>query len=91
MIILNIPNFTKDEYIAYWVKLNKVIFSTGLIRLEEGYEPICKELNISLDRCMDFIEEAKKLGVINTIKSDNGNFKLSITRDYIIRSYEVDY
>ena len=93
MINLNIPKFTKDEYIAYWVKLNTVILkSTGLIILQQGYEPLCSKLNISLNKCKAFIKEAQKLGVISIEKTEvDGkvtSLKFSITNDYIIRAVE---
>jgi hypothetical protein len=95
MINLNIPNFTKDEYIAYWVKLNTVILkSSGLIILKAGYEPICAKLNISLNKCKAFIKEAQKLGVISVAKTEVdgkvSSLKFTITDKYIIRNIEEE-
>ena len=95
MIHINIPKFTKDEYIAYWVKLNTVILkSTGLIILQKGYEPLCSKLNISLNKCKAFIKEAQKLGVISVEKTDIdgkvSSLRFSITNDYIIKYVEEE-
>ena len=95
MINLNIPNFTKDEYIAYWVKLNTAILrSSGLVILREGYEPLCTKLNISLNKCKAFIKEAQKLGVISVTKTETdgkvSSLKFSITDKYIIKAIEEE-
>lgn len=96
MINLNIPNFSKDIYITYWVKLNcRVNFNNGLIMkgFENpfnvmDYKDVAKYLNISLAKCKAFIKEASSKGIIGISSYDTGGnirYNFNLTEEYIIK------
>ena len=96
MINLIIPNFTRDEYIAYWVKLNcctdnqsgLILKSLNGTMVPMDYECICEFLDIKMSKCKAFIKEASSIGVILITSYDtNGKIRnhFSFTEEFIIK------
>ena len=99
MINLNIPNFTRDEYIAYWVKLNCCTDNQSGIILKSlngtmvpmDYEGMCEYLDIKMSKCKAFIKEASLKGVMLITSYDtNGKIRndFSFTEEFIIKEIE---
>jgi hypothetical protein len=96
MINFNIPNFSKEIYISYWAKLNKVVnVNNGLIMKDfesafstMDYGDMAKFLNTSVTKCKAFIKEAGEKGImIITSYDTNGKIRYDFcfTEDYIIK------
>ena len=66
-----LPNYSKDNYVAYWVKLlKKLDYRLGYIANDNvGYNPMsitdmADYLSISTLTCKRFIKESVELGII---------------------------
>lgn len=96
MINLNIPNFSKEIYISYWVRLNTIInIKNGLIMKDfesvfstMDYEDMAKFLNTSVAKCKAFIKDASSKGVIGITSYDTGGKirnTFNLAEEYIIK------
>ena len=99
MINYNIPNFSKDEYVAYWAKLNCCTDSqSGLIlkglngtMVPMDYEGMCEYLDIKMSKCKAFIKEAGSKGIMLITSYDtNGKIKYTFcfTPKHIVNEIE---
>ena len=101
MINLNIPKFTKDEYIAYWVKLNyctdiqsgEILKRLNVKIVPMNYEGMCEWLGIKMSKCKAFVKEASSKGIMIITKYDTGGkikYTFRFTEDYIIKEIKEE-